>query len=821
MQQLQGGWGDGNLAPFVARHVRELIADPVRREKLKAAISDGQPFVESEEMAVVIVDISGYSALTTLLNEKVGKISSEAISESVNAYLNAVSEIIISHGGDIVKFLGDALLVKFVAIQNEDLVSISQRSFWCCVEILSKCSSYEVDLKRWTDALNLVQRASTTSGGKHQDIVLLGSDYSSNAKQQKDKARLRLHLAVTTGTVSHIVIGTLRRRLDYHIDGECLASLGNLLDNAKAGELAVSDSVVEILALPQSSLQFRRAKYAVIPEERLREFADRFKLQARHKPMSSLPDTKLDENLLHMFINQSVCYRAGSQMLAAQVPNDKSKNSIGSFGEYRTISVLFVKFLTNHSPSETQTILSTFLESISKYDGVFQQCAVDDKGKTFLACFGLPPFLHERTGLFAVQAALHFVSAIGTAAKGRLSIALGSGEILFTIIGTLQRREAGLLGDVFNLAARLLNISQDKGCIAFDDKTAADVSAIPYSVVRLLIQKLQSFARTKTKRKESFSEFPKSTLLLAPQKLIRADKSIDDVRDLDRVLSFLDAVIESWAENEGGGGAAGKSKTHLDVERAKFELSLARLMALMMSQFKIVLLLDDVQWIDRVSLEVICSGIRSAADLFVGAFSRPLSEDNTFFSLSLTKRMQLTGMKREEIKRYLDDTFGATLQHNEIIEIIIAKTGGNPLQIDNVVSIAVERLKAENYSSAADRENVLQQTLSSLFSCKLETVIMTKFEKLNAKFQNLLRHASIFGQYIKVEELVELLGEDPVVVNQLLLQIPAEFLELEDTTVFFKHITIANAVYESISISERQRLHRKLAQNLLSLFKKR
>jgi class 3 adenylate cyclase len=59
-----------------------------------------------------MLDISGYSKLTAELSSR-GRISSELVTRTVKLYMDKLIEIIDVHGGDVVKFLGDALLVTF------------------------------------------------------------------------------------------------------------------------------------------------------------------------------------------------------------------------------------------------------------------------------------------------------------------------------------------------------------------------------------------------------------------------------------------------------------------------------------------------------------------------------------------------------------------------------------------------------------------------------------------------------------------------------------------------------------------------------------
>ncbi|KAI9307012.1 hypothetical protein BJ944DRAFT_228992 [Cunninghamella echinulata] len=92
-----------NIAPFITKYVRALHA---REDNIEI------PFSETQFGVVLMADVVGFSKLTTLATEK-GESSPEAISSEIGEYMGECIQIIEFYGGDVVKFLGDALLVCF------------------------------------------------------------------------------------------------------------------------------------------------------------------------------------------------------------------------------------------------------------------------------------------------------------------------------------------------------------------------------------------------------------------------------------------------------------------------------------------------------------------------------------------------------------------------------------------------------------------------------------------------------------------------------------------------------------------------------------
>lgn len=64
------------------------------------------------DAAVAVMDISGFTRLNEILAAQ-GKGAAEQVSQHINTYFGQLLEIVFQHGGDCIKFAGDALLVVF------------------------------------------------------------------------------------------------------------------------------------------------------------------------------------------------------------------------------------------------------------------------------------------------------------------------------------------------------------------------------------------------------------------------------------------------------------------------------------------------------------------------------------------------------------------------------------------------------------------------------------------------------------------------------------------------------------------------------------
>jgi len=96
------------------------------------------PHSTRRESALLFVDISGFTKLSTMLDV-------EELSKAINSYFELIVHEISVHGGDILKFAGDALFAEWSAIGEElDLAECTKAAAMCGASIVKKASGFKV-----------------------------------------------------------------------------------------------------------------------------------------------------------------------------------------------------------------------------------------------------------------------------------------------------------------------------------------------------------------------------------------------------------------------------------------------------------------------------------------------------------------------------------------------------------------------------------------------------------------------------------------------------------------------------------------------------
>ncbi|KAJ3289526.1 Adenylate cyclase type 10, partial [Blyttiomyces sp. JEL0837] len=269
---------------FVAEFVRDLVVDETRSDKMITSLEKKVAYIQQD-----------YLAITTL-----GKVSSEMITQTVGKYLHQVRKIIdvvSMYGGDIVKFLGDAILVTFQADPGDITpeFKVILRATMCCVHILRDCSQFEVPL----DAIGSTPRLPS----------------------RDKKTMLYLHIALTAGKMSRVVMGLPSERLDYSVYGPQLSILGKILDGTSPGELGIDNNVWAILfenhTVPfniyatttreETFIRFTQASSKILSASLQEIFKiDPADLQTKDRLDSYIEHDSAPEHMLAKFINQSI-----------------------------------------------------------------------------------------------------------------------------------------------------------------------------------------------------------------------------------------------------------------------------------------------------------------------------------------------------------------------------------------------------------------------------------------------------------------------------------------------------------------------------------
>lgn len=142
-----------------------------------------EPQAKEFNASILFVDISGFTNFTEKFVSKYGSKGLEQVAIHINSYFSQIIEVIYKHSGDIVKFAGDALICLFGSPldPSHNLKHLTLRAIRCALDIQTNCSRYQ-----------------------HEDVALT------------------LHLGISSGMVTGLIVGGVDNCWEWLIAGRCL-----------------------------------------------------------------------------------------------------------------------------------------------------------------------------------------------------------------------------------------------------------------------------------------------------------------------------------------------------------------------------------------------------------------------------------------------------------------------------------------------------------------------------------------------------------------------------------------------------------------------
>jgi DNA-binding winged helix-turn-helix (wHTH) protein/tetratricopeptide (TPR) repeat protein len=258
------------------------------------------------------------------------------------------------------------------------------------------------------------------------------------------------------------------------------------------------------------------------------------------------------------------------------------------------------------------------------------------------------------------------------------------------------------------------------------------------------------------------------------------------------------------------------------------------------AQMPLVLLLEDLHWVDPSTLDLISALARrrGPAKLLLLATYRPaeviisrsplkaLKQDLVIRNLS--QEVSLERLEEVDVAKYISERFGDENFPPGFVSLIYKRSGGNALFMVTIFQdIAKKGLIAQvdgKWTLAAPIETVAQNVPETL-----DQLIDAQFEQLTAVEQRVLRGASVAGERFSAWAVSTAAEIDPAKVEEVCEGLVAklQFIECagikeqsngEVSALYeFRHSLYREVLYGRLSEGARSKLHLQLAQRLKSL----
>ncbi|PTL85056.1 adenylate/guanylate cyclase domain-containing protein [Vitiosangium sp. GDMCC 1.1324] len=370
--------------------VRALLEDEARPRE--GAWSEQQG-------AVLFADLTGFTALAEAL-EQSGPSGAERLRGILDTCFSRLIDTISAHGGDVLRFAGDALLALWPVEPSGELSR--------AVKLASRCA----------------QAAQSLLDGS----------------EPVDGVRLRLKVGIGAGTVRLSDVGGEKGRWDFLASGEPLMEMAQAEHAAQPGEIILGPSAWHLLGTaqgePRGTAGWKLVGMQPVPLPDVR-------------PPEPKPEL---EPALRAYLPMVVTHRL-------EAGHDQWLSEFRTV-TVLFINLGARELAAGQRPEELQRAVRTLQTVLFRYEGNANQVVVDDKGVVMVAAFGLPPLSHEDDAARAVQTTLDLRVALR--AQGvHYSMGLATGRVFCGTSGGATRREYVMVGHTVNLAARLMQAAVD------------------------------------------------------------------------------------------------------------------------------------------------------------------------------------------------------------------------------------------------------------------------------------------------------------------------------------------------------------------------
>ncbi|XP_023944744.2 adenylate cyclase type 10-like [Bicyclus anynana] len=414
-------------------------------------LMDNFQTVETKRFVGVLMmaDVSGYTALSEKYNNT-GKGGTYRLTATLNTYLGSLIEVIYSHGGDIIKFAGDAFLALWKTDKRTFLCHTIHTAIACALIIQHTFGSYETDVK-----VNLKVKLAISAGNLIFSPIGTGIDWN----------YIIFGLPVIEAKLAESLCGSgevkltptawahcYSRNYDHVVSGDGHVTIKSILYDPR--EKDVSKPFLGF------GTMIRQINKPFVSLEALPDLLDSTDI--------NITDISKKTELLSL---RKTILKAGERDIGSEIrkfmirpvlTQIDAHQPLEYLTEMRQVSILFITLKPKEcSFPQLITIVNNSYQITSdivyKSMGCVNKIILFDKDVMILVIFGLRGFKHESEAQAALKCAYSIKKRV-SALDGVLEVSIGitTGQVYCGVVGHPLRREFTVIGAIVNKAARFM-----------------------------------------------------------------------------------------------------------------------------------------------------------------------------------------------------------------------------------------------------------------------------------------------------------------------------------------------------------------------------
>ena len=300
-----------------------------------------------------------------------------------------------------------------------------------------------------------------------------------------------------------------------------------------------------------------------------------------------------------------------------------------------------------------------------------------------------------------------------------------------------------------------------------------------------------------------------------------------------KIATILEAIgapaepIVPVVENLLGFAAKEPHREYLDPEQLKRQLFLAvkEICQCQCRQHPVLLVVEDFQWADVASVELLRSLIDRVADrpLMLLLVARPTAQVGAFYSANVdATTLRLQPLTAEDSETLLEALVGPLISPFQpaLRALVTRRAAGNPFFLEEAVRSLIDTgILSKTAEGARFRGDLTNLEVPAT----LQGVILSRLDSLEVNARQLLLEAAVIGPSFEVELLRRITARPPDLPASLEALLHADLLtEVAGPTgppaeYRFRNTLIQEVAYNSLLRKRRTALHRQIAGTLEQL----
>ena len=224
----------------------------------------------------------------------------------------------------------------------------------------------------------------------------------------------------------------------------------------------------------------------------------------------------------------------------------------------------------------------------------------------------------------------------------------------------------------------------------------------------------------------------------------------------------------------------------------------------------VVMMIEDLHWVDSASQELLGKIVESEASLrLLLVTTRRPEYIPPWWDHAAVAKLRLEPLPVGHIRRLVQSRLGVDVLPDALARQIIEKAEGNPLFAEEIVSFLTER---GIIRTTVDFD---PSALAAALPMSLQSLLTARVDRLATDDRALLQAASVIGRRFEPQLLAAVVGHTDIDTRlQAMRALDLVHLDGRAGDYSFKHALVRDALYQSLLSEPRTELHLKIGEEI-------